>query len=137
MTYFYTSVLRRGNNILMRGYEDGRRIKKKIKFKPTLYVKAKQGSKSEYHALDGTQVDPITFDDMASAKQFVEMYSDVQNFTIYGHTNYIMQYIAGEFPGVIKFDRSKVRVHTFDIECYSGIDKYSEDHTIKIRKKQS
>ena len=120
MTYFYTSVLRRGNNILMRGYEDGRRIKKKIKFKPTLYVKAKQGSKSEYHALDGTQVDPITFDDMASAKQFVEMYSDVQNFTIYGHTNYIMQYIADEFPGVIKFDRSKVRVHTFDCEIFSG-----------------
>ena len=87
MTYFYTSVLRRGNNILMRGYEDGRRIKKKIKFKPTLYVKAKQGSKSEYHALDGTQVDPIAFDDMASAKQFIEMYNDVQNFTIYGHTN--------------------------------------------------
>ena len=65
------------------------------------------------------------------------MYSDVQNFAIYGHTNYIMQYIADEFPGVIKFDRSKVRVHTFDIECCSGIDKYSEDHTIKIRKKQS
>lgn len=120
MTYFYTSVLRRGNNILMRGYEDGRRIKKKIKFKPTLYVKAKQGSTSEYHALDGTQVDPMAFDDMASAKQFIDMYSDVQNFTIYGHTNYIMQYIADEFPGVIKFDRSKVRVHTFDCEVFSG-----------------
>lgn len=120
MTYFYTSVLRRGNNILMRGYDEGRRVKRKIKFKPTLYVKAKPGSNSKWHALDGTHVDPIKFDSMSAAKEFVEMYRDVQNFTIYGHTNYIMQYIAEEFPGVIKFDRSKARVHTMDCEVFSG-----------------
>jgi len=120
MTFFYTSVTRRGNSIFMRGYDEGRRVKKKVKFKPTLYVRAKPESTSEYHALDGTQVDPITFDDMSAAKQFNEMYGDVQNFTIYGHTNYIMQYIAQTFPAKIEFDRSKVRVHTFDAEVFSG-----------------
>ena len=118
--YFYTSVLRRGNNILMRGYDNGRRIKKKIKFKPTLYVRAKQGSQSKWAALDGTQVDPINFENMTEAKNFIEMYGEVNNFTIYGHTNYIMQFIAEEFPGEIKFDRNKVRVHTFDCEIFSG-----------------
>ena len=120
MAYFYTSVLRRGNNILMRGYDNGQRVKRKIRFKPTLYVRAKAGSNSQWHALDGTHVDPIKFESMSAAKEFTEMYQDVENFTIYGHTNYIMQYIADEFPGVIQFDRSKARVHTFDIEVYSG-----------------
>lgn len=114
---FYTSVNRYGNNLLYRGYLDGARVKRKIKFKPTLYVKGKGGSK--FHALDGTNVDPVKFDDMREAKEFIERYDDVKNFTVYGNTNYIAQFIADEFPGDIHFDRNKVRVHNIDIEVSS------------------
>mgnify|MGYP000297081569 FL=1 len=114
---FYTSVNRYGNNLLYRGYDNGSRIKRKIKFKPTLYVKGKGNSK--FHALDGTNVDPIKFDDMREAKEFMEKYEDVENFTVYGNTNYIAQFIAEEFPGEIQFDRSKIRVHNIDIEVSS------------------
>jgi DNA polymerase elongation subunit (family B) len=114
---FYTSVNRYGNNLLYRGYQDGRRIKKKIAFKPTLYVKGKGNSK--FTSLDGVNVDAIEFDSMREAKEFVEKYSDVENFNVYGNTNYIAQFIAQEFPNEIKFERNKIRVHTIDIEVAS------------------
>lgn len=114
---FYTNISRYGNNLLYRGYEDGRRVKRKIAFKPTLYVKGKGGSK--FTALDGTNVDPIKLDSMREAKEFIEKYKDVENFKIYGNTNYIAQFIAEEFPGEIKFDRAKIRIHNIDIEVAS------------------
>ena len=114
---FYTSISRHGNNLLYRGYHDGSRIKRKIKFAPTLYVKGKGNSK--FTALDGTNVDPIKLESMRDAKEFVEKYDCVENFTIYGNTNYIAQYIAEEFPDEIQFDRHKIRVHNIDIEVMS------------------
>ena len=114
---FYTSVNRYGNNLLYRGYQDGRRVKKKIAFKPTLYVKGKGTSK--FNALDGTNVDAIKLDNMREAKEFIEKYKDVENFKIYGNTNYISQFIAEEFPGEIKFERNKIRIHNIDIEVAS------------------
>jgi len=75
---FYTNISRYGNNLLYRGYDDGRRVKRKIPFKPTLYVKGKGGSK--FTSLDGVNVDPIKLDSMRDAKEFVEKYKEVENF---------------------------------------------------------
>lgn len=118
MTSFYTSVNRYGNNLLYRGYEDGHRVKRKITFKPTLYVKGK--GKSKFTTLDGINVDAVKFDNMREAKDFVEKYESIENFTVYGNTNYIAQFIAEQFPNEIKFDRNKIRIHNIDIEVYSG-----------------
>lgn len=115
---FYTSISRYGKNILYRGYQDGRRVKRKIPFKPTLYVKSSKKN-SEFKTLDGMIVDPIEFDTMSEAKEFVEKYKEVENFKIYGNTNYVAQFVAEEFPNEIKFDRSKIRVHNLDIEVAS------------------
>lgn len=114
---FYTSISRFGNSLLYRGYEDGQRVKKKIKFKPTLYVKGKGNSK--FTALDGTNVDAIKLDSMKEAKEFVEKYEEIENFTIYGNTNYVAQFIAEEYPNEIKFDRARIRIHNIDIEVAS------------------
>lgn len=118
MKKFYTSVNRYGNQLLYRGYQDGQRVKRKIPFTPTLYVKGRGNSK--FTALDGTNVDAVKFDSMRDAKEFIEKYDSIENFTVYGNTNYIAQYIAEEFPGEIQFDRNKIRVHNIDIEVYSG-----------------
>jgi DNA polymerase elongation subunit (family B) len=117
MTTFYTSISRYGNSLLYRGYEDGKRVKRKIPFKPTLYVKGKGNSK--FNALDGTNVDAIKLDSMREAKEFFEKYEGIDNFKIYGNTNYIAQFIAETFPGKIEFDRQKIRVHNIDIEVAS------------------
>ena len=115
--HFYTTIARYGNNLLYRGYQDGRRIKKKIPFSPTLYVNGRSASK--FHTLDGISVEPKKFTTMREAKEFTEKFEDVKNFTVYGNTNYIAQFIAEEFPGEIKFDRSKIRIHYLDIEVAS------------------
>lgn len=117
MKKFYTSIGRFGSSILYRGYEDGKRVKRKIKFQPTLFVKGK--GESEYTALDGTPVEPIQFESMREAKEFVEKYKDVDNFKIYGNTNYIAQFVAETFNHEIKFDRNGVRIHYLDIEVAS------------------
>lgn len=114
---FYTSVSRFGNNILLRGYQDGQRIKRKIKFKPTLFVRSK--AQSQYKTLDNIYVEPKVLDSMSDAKAFVERYEDVKNFDVYGNTNYVSQFIAEEYPGLIQFDRSNIRVANIDIEVAS------------------
>ena len=114
---FYTSISRYGNNLLYRGYSEGHRVKRKVKFAPTFYVKGK--GNSQFHALDGTNVDPVKFESMRDAKEFLEKYEGIQNFTVYGNTNYIAQYIAEEHPNEIQFDRQKIRVHNIDIEVMS------------------
>ena len=87
MTEFYTSALRRGNNILYRGYKNGEQIRKKIAFKPTLYIAG--DSKSEWRTLDGQSVMEMEFDDMSDTTDFINMYKDVANVTVYGMNNYV------------------------------------------------
>jgi hypothetical protein len=70
-------VNRYGNNILYRGYDSGQRIKKKIKFQPTLYVKGKGGSK--FTSLDGINVEPMKFDSMRDAK---DLHADITKLLI-------------------------------------------------------
>lgn len=114
---FYTSVSRYGNNILLRGYQDGQRFKRKVKFSPTLYVRSKNTSK--FKTLDNIFVEPKKLDTMSDAKAFVEKYEDVKNFEVYGNTNYVAQFIAEEFPGQIQFDSKSVRIANIDIEVAS------------------
>ena len=38
----------------------------------------------------------------------------------YGNTNYVVQYINEEFPGVIKWDRNTINVTSIDIETKFG-----------------
>ena len=115
---FYTSVARYGNNLLYRGVENGLRVKKKIPFKPTLFVPSNK-TQTRWTGLDGTNVEPITFGNMKEAGDFAKRYDGVENFKIFGTTNYVTQYIADKFPGVIPFDASEVSIWTIDIEVES------------------
>ncbi len=118
---FYTSVLRYGNNLLVRGYKDGQQYQRKVPFKPTMYVpsKPKDMRFEGWKSLDGVAVEPMTFGDMKDASDFVKRYEHVSNFQIYGNSNFIAQYITEQHPNDIKFDRSLVRVNNLDIEVQS------------------
>jgi hypothetical protein len=114
---FYTNISRYGNQLLYRGYKDGRRIQTKIPFSPTLYVPVEKST--AWKALDGKSVEPVRLETMREAKEFVERYKDVSNFEIYGNTNYIAQFVAEKFPNEIKFDSSLINITTIDIEVAS------------------
>src|SRR6056300_921717 len=112
---FYTSVVRYGNSFLYRGYDDaGKKIAKKDFFKPKLFVPSKQDT--GWRGLDGTMIGEVEFDDMRQAKGWMEQYSDVSSFNVYGHSNFTHQYITSKFPRDIEFDRDLINVTTIDIE---------------------
>lgn len=116
---FYTSVSRFGANILYRGYKNGERVKKKIPFKPTLYIPSNVQSTNDWYGLDQVKVEPITFDSMREAADFIKRYEAVDNFRVYGMNNFVYQFIGDEFPNDIPFDSSQVDVAYIDIEVES------------------
>ena len=114
---FYTSVNRYGNNILYRGFQDGQRIKKRIQYGPTLFHNTDK--ETGWNNLQNQPVMPKTFDTMREAREWAKQYEGVDNFPIYGTTNYVTQYITDRFPNNIKFEREKVNVVSLDIEVHS------------------
>ena len=119
MESFYTQVSRYGNNLLYRGFNyNGKRVQKRVHFNPTLFVPSDK-KQTDWNSLDGKPVEPIKFDSMREAKDFLEKYKDIPNFGVFGNTNYIHQYITETFPKEIKFNPSLVNVCNIDIEVAS------------------
>jgi len=125
---FYTNVARYGNTLLYRGYNDhGVRVEKKIKFKPTLFVRSKDKN-TAWKSLDGLSLQPVDFNSMRDAKEWLETYKDMDNVKIYGNTNYMQQFIASAFPKDIQFNRNTVNIANLDIEVASD-DGFPEPET--------
>lgn len=112
---FYTNVYQRFNEMLVRGYENGKQFSFREEFYPTFYVPSKKESK--WKTLDGDNVEPIKPGKISECRDFVEKYKDVRGFAIYGNDNYKAQYISDKYPeDEIKFDISKIGLYTIDIE---------------------
>jgi DNA polymerase elongation subunit (family B) len=115
---FYTNVQMVGDHFLVRGYEDGRHFMTREKFNPTLFVPSNK--KTKYQTLNGEQVEAIQPGSVRDCREFIKKYDGVENFKIYGNTGYIYQYISEMYPEEeIKFDISKIKVATLDIEVAS------------------
>lgn len=131
---FYTNVAQRGQDILYIGFDsNGRRTQRRIKYGPTLYVPAKKAS--DWKTLDGQPVEPIKFDSTSDAKDFVDKYRDVSNFSVYGLTNWRYAFIADTFPGEVKYDPSLISTLFLDIEVEvpeSGFENFVEEARMPI-----
>lgn len=115
---FYTNVSRFGNNILYRGYENGKRVEERIPFSPTLFVESSKAS-GKYKSLYGVPVEPIQMGSMSEARDFVSQYKNIPNFTVHGNTNYVSQFLSNRFPYDVKFDPDMVDILYMDIEVAS------------------
>ena len=111
---FYTSVNQYGNKILVRGVNNGKRVQDRISFKPSIYVKSQK--ESDIKSLFGDPLEKIEFEDINSCKEFVKNYKEVENFKIFGNTNFAYQYITETFPKEVEFDISQIKIWTIDIE---------------------
>ena len=117
MSSFYTSVERFANSILWRGYENGKRFERKVKYSPTLFISGKKDVETQYTSLvNGRPLSPIKMDTMREAKDWIEQYKDVHGMQIAGSTNYVAQFIQEKYPNQINFDISKINIVSFDIE---------------------
>jgi DNA polymerase elongation subunit (family B) len=111
---FYTSVNQYGNNILVRGVNNGHKVQDRVAFKPSLYVPNKD--KATAKSLFGKPLAEVKFDSINDAKEYVKLYKDVEGFEIYGNTNYAYQYISSTFKDDVEFDMSQLKIWTLDIE---------------------
>lgn len=114
---FYTSAIQYGNDVLVRGYENGRAFSRRVKYQPTLYVSCKE--KSEWHTIYGKPVKPMEFESIREAKDFVERYSDVDNFEIHGFERFGYAYLNEEYPDDIEYDKDCMVIANLDIEVGS------------------
>ena len=130
---FYTSVDRNKNQILFRGFNNGRPFKRKIDYQPTLFVPSQ--SPSKWRSLDNKYVEPIKPGSMYDCYKFTQQYEGVENFTIYGTTNYVHQLISDLFLDQCNWDRDLVDVTSIDIEVQSDGDRVSERYKNSVTKK--
>lgn len=114
MTKFYTNVEIWGGKILYRGVENGKRVRHKVDYNPTLFVLSDKPTK--YTTIYGEYVGPVRPGNIRDCRDFVRQYDGVENFKIYGNQRYQYCFIADEFPGVVDWDISQIKVANIDIE---------------------
>jgi DNA polymerase elongation subunit (family B) len=111
---FYTYAWQYGNSILVRGVRNGKRFTERHPFTPTLYVKSAE--QSQYKSIDGQNLKEITFGDNSDCKEFLDNYSKVENYPIYGQTDLTYQYLSSVYPDELTFDMSQMKILSIDIE---------------------
>ena len=115
---FYTNVQMVGDHFLVRGYENGRHFMTREKFYPTLFVPSKKNT--QYKTLNGEYVEAVQPGTVRECRDFIKKYDGVEGFNISGNDRYIYQYISETYPeDELKFDISKIKVTTIDIEVAS------------------
>ena len=115
---FYTNVQMVGDHFLVRGYENGRHFATREKFYPTLFLPSNK--KTKYKTLEGDYVESVEPGTVRDCRDFISRYEGVDNFKVYGNDRYIYQYISEMYPEEeIKFDTSKIKISTIDIEVAS------------------
>lgn len=121
---FYTNVCRLGNNICVREIRDGIRHQYKVKYRPTLFVNSDKDT--GFKNMNGGNVQPVLFDNMSEARDFVKQYDGVRGFDVYGQTDYLLQFINETYTAPrITFDSSKISAWSIDIETLVPTDSES------------
>ena len=118
---FYTSFSRIGNNILYRGYENGKQVKKRIPYKPYLFIETKDEN-STYKTLTGKSVEKIYFNDFKDVKETLSYYEGTDQNPYHGQDlrslHYV--YIFDKFRNEIQYDPELIRIVYLDIEVDSS-----------------
>ena len=114
---YYTNVAAVGNNICYRGVKDGRRIKLKIAYEPTLFLRSNKTT--NFKSLEGVYLEPMKFESMREARDFVKRYDEVQGFEVYGNSSYQYAFIADEQKGMVEWSMEELSIAVIDIEVGS------------------
>lgn len=110
---FYSYVGYKGNNIFHIGYDDkGKKFVESVRFKPSLYFKAKDGSdKSIYN-------EPLRKKELDSIGDFYAFRGTNEKILdLYGNADCTMQFIQHKYPNQdIEYNRDFIRIWFLDIE---------------------
>ena len=118
MANFYTNVQSYGNHILYRGIKNGKRVKERVDYSPSLYVPSKRIT--PFTTLEGEYLDQKIFGTIREARDFIKQFEKIQNAPkIYGQTRFEYAFIADENRGMVDYDQDKIQTAIIDIEVGS------------------
>lgn len=110
---FWTDFSQQGSSILYRGYEDGKRVQRKVRYRPYLFINDQNG---DFSTLEGKPVAKKQFNSIYDAKEFITKNKGMSNNPIYGYDRFDYVFIADSFKDDVEFDPSLVKVANIDIE---------------------
>ena len=115
---FYTNAQNLGGTILYRGIMDGKKVKQRIDYTPSLYLPSKRPT--QFKTLHGQFLEPKKFDSIRDAKDFVQKYSNIPGAPIiYGNTKFEYAFIADQHADMVEWDQDKISIGVIDIEVGS------------------
>ena len=114
---FYTNVQVYGSKILYRGVDNGRRVRLRSDYHPTLFVPSPKPTK--FTTVTGEHVSEIKPGTIRDCRDFVKQYDDVQGLKVYGNQKYEYAFIADEYPNEVDWDLDHINVCNIDIEVGS------------------
>lgn len=89
----------------------------KVQYSPTLFLNS--NNETEWKTLHNEYLEPMKFENIREAKDFVERYKEVSNFKIYGNSSFNYAFIAEQFPGQVDWDIEQLKISVIDIEVGS------------------
>lgn len=142
---FYTNVSVRGNDILLRGYEDRRRVQTKVPYQPFCFQDTNK-TNTGFKTIDGRPVEKVDFHTISDLKDFMDSYKGISNKNFYGMTNrnaLVYPFLHEYYPGEIEYDVGLMNVVYLDIEVAADegfpdievADKALTAITIKVKDK--
>ena len=113
---FYTNVQPHGNFIAFRGVDErGESFKRKVHYEPTLFVQSQKPQDPQWKTLDGKKVAGVKWGSMKETKEAVRQYGG----EVFGLDQFQYSYISDNYPGMVNYDLSKIKIAFIDIECSS------------------
>jgi len=114
---FYTNVQCFGNSILYRGVMNGKRVKQRIDYQPSLYIQHKNGT---LKSLDGVPLLEKKFEDIKEAREYIKKFDGVSGGPkVYGNTRYEYAFIGEQHTGMVDWDQDNISIGVIDIEVGS------------------
>ena len=118
MSSFYTNVQSFGNNILYRGIQNGKRVKQKVEYSPSLFISAKKIT--NFTNLEGDYLQQKIFRNLKEARDYVKQFDGVSGASkVYGQTRFEYAFIAEQHNGMVDYDYEQVSIAVIDIEVGS------------------
>lgn len=118
---FYTNVQCFGSNILYRGILDGKRVKQRIEYSPSLYIPfTRNFGTTPFQSLDGEALQQKVFGTVKEARDYIKKFDGVSGAPkVYGQTRFEYAFIADQHQGMVDYDQDKVLIAVIDIEVGS------------------